>query len=67
MLGSIVFFAHYHNFRHQHGHLEAIRILYEHDVLPLESGHTTSSYLIQEPYLITNFHLFLSFSGGKGK
>jgi hypothetical protein len=58
MSRAVILIAYNHDFRRQHRHLKTVFVLYEHDILPLESGHAASSYLIQESDLITNLHLF---------
>ena len=52
----VILFANDHHLGDAHGHIEAVLVLNEHDILPLEAGHTSTADFTQKSYFIAYFH-----------
>ena len=56
MLRVVVFVAYHHDLIDEHRHLEAVLVLYENDVLPLETSYASTADLTEESHLISDLH-----------
>ena len=56
MSSIVIFFANDHHLADAHGHIEAVLVFNEHDILSLEARHTSTSDFTQKSHSIAYLH-----------